>query len=152
MENPESQSVRLSLARSSTTSPDTLAKLAEWLGKGAILYNSDTEAILCALAQNPNTPISILERFAQHPPFIHPEDGVPYMDRRGFGDPNSYLFVCVARNPNASELVLFQLARSSSVNNYPMFGRPSESLRCAITAHPKVSVMLLNKLKNHTVW
>jgi hypothetical protein len=50
MENPESQSVRLSLARSSTTSPDTLAKLAEGLGKGAIPYNPYTEAILCALA------------------------------------------------------------------------------------------------------
>jgi hypothetical protein len=58
LEDPESQFVQLSLARSSTTSEETIARLAE----------IPDEEILRTVAQNLKTPLWILEQLIENPP------------------------------------------------------------------------------------
>jgi hypothetical protein len=120
LENPESQFIRLSLARSSTTSLETLAKLAKL----------PDEEILCAIAQNPNTPVAILEQLVQHPPQIYDYDDPD-------GTEFDRLFSCIARNPNTPESLLIRLAQHSS-----------GSVEYAIVENPNTPAAILEKFAN----
>lgn len=117
LENHESQFCSLSLARSSTTSGEILANLAQL----------PDEEILCAIALNPNTPIAILEQLFQHPPKFYKYDDPD--------DSDFYrLFSCIAKNPNIPESLLIQLADCSGGN-----------IQYAIAEHPNTPVAILEK-------
>jgi hypothetical protein len=90
LEDPESQFVRLSLARSSTISEAALTQLS----------SIGNEEILCAIAQNPVTPLSILETLVHHPPQLYEEPEWSDYDR---------IFASVAKNPNISVELLTEL-------------------------------------------
>jgi hypothetical protein len=90
---PESHFVRLSLARSSTTSEKVLAKLSK----------IPDEDILCAIAQNPATSATILESLVRNTPRLDDwddSDGSEY-DR---------LFSFIAKNPKTPSELLLHLA------------------------------------------
>jgi Leucine rich repeat variant len=85
LEKPESKLVRLCLAGSLTTSAETLAILAQ----------ISDEEILCAVAENPNTPVAVLEQLIKSPP--------PFWN---YDDPHGLMYIydrisaSVAKNPN----------------------------------------------------
>jgi hypothetical protein len=106
LEDPESQFVRLSLARSSTTSEETIARLAEMVD----------EEILCAVAQNNRTPLYVLEQLVYYPPKLY-EDSLP--------DDFDRLFVCIARNPNTTESLLLDLSEYGSSISYAIAENPN---------------------------
>lgn len=80
IEEPNSKFVRLSLARSSKTDPDTLAKLAA---------TEEDEAVLYAIARNINTPIDTVKSLIA---WRHPDDDSTYPDievtRNALNNPN----------------------------------------------------------------
>lgn len=119
LESPESHFYRLSLARSSTTPLETLTNLAQL----------PDEEILCAIALNPNTPVSILEQLVLHPPQIYDYDDPD-------GTEFDRLFSCIANNPNTPESLLIQLAEHSGGVQY------------AIAQNPKTPVAILEKFAN----
>jgi Leucine rich repeat variant len=90
LEDSESRFVRLSLARSSTISETALVRLS----------NIVDEEILCAIAQNPVTPLSILETLVHHPPQLYEDPEWSDYDR---------IFASVAKNPNVSVELLTEL-------------------------------------------
>ncbi|MBD2569230.1 hypothetical protein [Anabaena lutea] len=116
LENPESHFVRLSLARSTTTSEDTIARLSE----------IKDEEILCAVAGNPKTPLHILEELVENPPVFCDDENA---DESDF----DRLFTAIIQNPNTSELLLHELAE-----------RGSSNVRQAIAQNPKAPLSLLN--------
>ncbi|MEH1811314.1 MAG: hypothetical protein V7K26_18655 [Nostoc sp.] len=100
LENPESHFVRLSLARSTTTSESAIAQLSK----------IEDEEILCAVAGNPKTPLHILERFVvEGPPLFFDYETADESALDG-------LFTAIAQNPNTSELLLLQLDESGISN------------------------------------
>nr|WP_322708649.1 hypothetical protein [Nostoc sp. ChiSLP03a]MDZ8209749.1 hypothetical protein [Nostoc sp. ChiSLP03a] len=119
LENPESHFVRLSLARSTTTSESAIAQLSK----------IEDKEILCAVAGNPKTPLHILERLVvEGPPLFCNEHENPHeSDFDG-------LFTAIAQNPNTSESLLLQLAEDGSWN-----------IQKAIAENPKTPLSLLNK-------
>ncbi|MDZ7966465.1 MAG: hypothetical protein RM368_16055 [Nostoc sp. DedSLP03] len=119
LENPESYFVRLSLARSTTTSESAIAQLSK----------IEDKEILCAVAGNPKTPLHILERLVvEGPPLFCNEHENPHeSDFDG-------LFTAIAQNPNTSESLLLQLAEDGSWN-----------IKIAIAENPKTPLSLLNK-------
>ncbi|MGI2907028.1 hypothetical protein [Tolypothrix sp. VBCCA 56010] len=118
LENPESNFVRLSLARSTTTSEDKLARLLE----------IEDEEILLAVARNPKTPLELLEQLVESPP--------PFYDRDNDGqyEVDDRLFFAIARNPNTSESLLLKLAESGISN-----------IEIGIAQNPNAPLSLLNK-------
>ncbi|MEH2090230.1 hypothetical protein [Nostoc sp.] len=116
LENPESHFVRLSLARSTTTSESAIAQLSK----------IENEEILCAVARNPKTPLHILEQLVSPPLYPDPE----YATECDF----DRLFIAIAQNPNTSESLLLQLAE-----------RGSSYVEMAIAQNPKTPLSLLNK-------
>jgi hypothetical protein len=90
LEDPESQFVRLSLARSSTISEAALTQLS----------SIGNEEILCAITQNPVTPLSILETLVHNPPQLYEEPEWSDYDR---------IFASVAKSPNVSVELLTEL-------------------------------------------
>ncbi|MEH2126055.1 hypothetical protein [Nostoc sp.] len=121
LENPESHFVRLSLARSTTTSESAIAQLSK----------IEDEEILCAVARNPKTPLELLEQLVESPPAFYDRDndGQYKVDNR--------LFIAIARNPNTSESLLLKLAESGISN-----------IEMAIAENPKTPLSLLNKFAN----
>lgn len=117
LENPESHFVRLSLARSTTTSEDMIAQLSK----------IEDEEILCAVAGNLKTPLHILEELVENPP-LYPDP--EYATECDF----DRLFIAIAHNPNTSESLLLQLAE-----------RGSSYVEMAIAQNPKTPLSLLNK-------
>lgn len=117
LENPESHFVRLSLARSTTTSEDTIARLSE----------IEDEEILCAVARNPKTPLHILEQLVENPFRFCDDENADEFD---FDD----LFTAILKNPNTSESLLLQLAESGS-----------SYVKMAIAQNPKAPLSLLNQ-------
>ncbi|MBE9228907.1 hypothetical protein IQ264_26195 [Phormidium sp. LEGE 05292] len=121
LENPESLFVRLSLARSSSSPSETLANLSAL----------PDEDILCAIAENPNTPVATLEQLVQNPPQIydydHDYDG---LDGSEFGR----LLTSVAKNPNTPASLLIQLANHSS-----------HFVRYAVAEHPHTPANILDR-------
>lgn len=117
LENPESQFYRLSLARSSTTLGEILANLAQL----------PDQEILCAIAQNPNTPVATLEELVENPPQIY-----NYEDSDG--EEFEHLLTCIAKNPNTPESILLKVAK-----NY------SSSVQYAIAENPNAPIAILNK-------
>ncbi|NJM77608.1 MAG: hypothetical protein HC852_19835 [Acaryochloridaceae cyanobacterium RU_4_10] len=90
LEDLENRFVRLSLARSSTIPESALLQLSDL----------DDEEILCAIAANSATPLSILEKLVHHPPQLYEEPESSDYDR---------LFASVAKNPNTSVELLTEL-------------------------------------------
>ncbi|HAX78427.1 MAG TPA: hypothetical protein DCY88_22020 [Cyanobacteria bacterium UBA11372] len=119
LEYPNSKFVRLSLARSSTTSEETLARLSQ-------TQQPEDEEICCAIAKNISTPIHILEKLADWYPI-----------NNGYQDEYSASIVhkCVALNPKTPSSLLEKLAfyRSSGV-------------REAVAKHQNTSSNVLDKL------
>ncbi|MEH1821072.1 MAG: hypothetical protein V7L31_18660 [Nostoc sp.] len=116
LENPESHFVRLSLARSTTTSESAIAQLSK----------IEDEEILCAVARNPKTPLHILEQLVESPPRFCDDENA---DESDF----DRLFTAIIQNPNTSESLLLQLAE-----------RGSSYVKMAITNNPKAPLSLLN--------
>ncbi|MBD2690405.1 hypothetical protein [Anabaena catenula] len=118
LENPESHFVRLSLARSTTTSEEMIAQLSE----------IEDEEILCAVAGNPKTPLHILEELVENPP--------RFWDRERNSDIYDFdrLFITIHLNPNTSESLLLKLAQ-----------RGSSNVKQAIAQNPKAPLSLLNQ-------
>lgn len=97
LENSENKFIKLSLARSSTTSEETLEKLAA----------TEDEDIFCAIAKNINTPIIVLEKLTDWcPPSIR-EDGCEYQYLYEHG---SNVHFAVATNPKTPPYLLQKLA------------------------------------------
>ncbi|MEH1949159.1 MAG: hypothetical protein V7K77_19715 [Nostoc sp.] len=118
LENPESHFVRLSLARSTTTSESAIAQLSK----------IEDKEILCAVAGNPKTPLHILERLVvEGPPLFCDHENADESDFDG-------LFTAIAQNLNTSESLLLQLAEDGSWN-----------IKIAIAENPKTPLSLLNK-------
>ncbi|OYD93003.1 hypothetical protein CDG76_20075 [Nostoc sp. 'Peltigera membranacea cyanobiont' 210A] len=117
LENPESHFVRLSLARSTTTSESAIAQLSK----------IEDKEILCAVAGNPKTPLHILERLVvEGPPVFCDHENADESDFDG-------LFTAIAQNLNTSESLLLQLAEDGSWN-----------IKIAIAENPKTPLSLLN--------
>ncbi|MFN6537339.1 MAG: hypothetical protein RM021_013340 [Nostoc sp. EkiNYC01] len=118
LENPESHFVRLSLARSTTTSESAIARLSK----------IEDEEILLAVARNPKTPLELLEQLVESPPdfYDRDNDGQYEVDNR--------LFIAIAQNPNTSESLLLKLAESGISN-----------IEMAIAENPNAPLSLLNK-------
>lgn len=111
-EGVDSHFVGLSLARSTTTNENILIKLSE-INDGEIHY---------AIARNPKTPISVLEKFAQ----MYRRKSEVYVAQPF--DPNRYLsptyksyciLSAIVQNPNVPESLLHEIAGfgHSEVNN-----------------------------------
>ncbi|MEH2201584.1 hypothetical protein [Nostoc sp.] len=115
LENPESHFVRLSLARSTTTSESAIAQLSK----------IEDEEILCAVARNPKTPLHILEELVENPPRFCDDENA---DESDFDE----LFTAIVQNPNTSESLLLQLCGGSS------------NVQMAIAENPKAPLSLLN--------
>lgn len=116
LENPESLFVRLSLARSSTSS-ETLVNLSAL----------PDEEILCAIAENSNTPVATLAQLVQNPPQIYDYDDPD-------GSEFDRLFTCVAKNPNTPASLLIRLANHSG-----------GSVRYVVAEHPNTPVSILDR-------
>jgi predicted regulator of amino acid metabolism with ACT domain len=116
LENPESHFVRLSLARSTTTSESAIARLSE----------IEDEEILCAVARNPKTPLHILEQLVENPPLFCEDENA---DESDF----DRLFTAIAQNPNTSESLFLKIAQGRSWN-----------VEIAIAENPKAPFSLLN--------
>jgi Leucine rich repeat variant len=146
LEDPESQFVRLSLARSSTTSEETIARLAK-------IYD---EKIFCAVARNLKTPIYILEQLAENPPQFDNEHW-------GDSDGSEYenLWGCIAKNPNTPASLLIKLAEKYSYYvkyriaenpNAPInllehiSDLPNTEIQKAVAKNPNTTVKILEKL------
>ncbi|MEH2059718.1 MAG: hypothetical protein V7K97_26895 [Nostoc sp.] len=117
LENPDSHFVRLSLARSTTTSESAIARLSK----------IEDEEILCAVARNPKTPLHILEQLLENPPTFYDDENADEFD---FDE----LFIAIVQNPNTSESLLLQLAE-----------RGSSNVKMAIAQNPKAPLSLLNQ-------
>lgn len=109
LEHPDSHFVRLSLARSTTTDESTLTRLSK----------IKSEEILCAVARNLSTPLSVLEGFVYDPPLFYDFDR---------------LFRAIALNPKTPESLLLKLVESGSFN-----------VKIAIAANPKAPISLLEQ-------
>ncbi len=128
LEKPESNFFRLSLARSSTLSEELMAKLAV----------DPDEKIRCAIARNPNTSISLLEKLVEESfnrifkddeyedyDFYPGEDirahvsenpkTPPALLEKLMQDESSRVRLAVAQNPNAPASILARLAESRMV-------------------------------------
>ncbi|MDZ8064416.1 MAG: hypothetical protein RMY64_02080 [Nostoc sp. DedQUE08] len=116
LENPESHFVRLSLARSTTTSESAIAQLSK----------IEDEEILLAVARNPKTSLEILEELVENPPLFCDDENA---DESDFDE----LFTAIVQNPNTSESLLLQLAEDGSWN-----------IKIAIAENPKTPLSLLN--------
>ncbi|MBD2612657.1 hypothetical protein H6G94_15490 [Nostoc punctiforme FACHB-252] len=117
LENPESHFVRLSLARSTTTSEDVIVRLSK----------IEDEEILCAVAENPKTSLDILEQLVEEPPLFYDDENA---DESDF----DRLFIAIAHNPNTCESLFHQLADTGST-----------SVQIAIAQNPKAPSSLLTK-------
>lgn len=124
LENPGSGSIRLCLARSSSTSQETLARLSDTL-------KFEDERICRAIARNGNTPIHLLEKLASW----EPED-----EDNGYGDEGWLVHKYVALNPKTPLSLLEKLAKHESYN-----------VRKAVVKNPKLSVSTLEKLAGDEV-
>ncbi|MDZ8030455.1 hypothetical protein [Nostoc sp. DedSLP04] len=116
LENPESHFVRLSLARSTTTSESAIAQLSK----------IEDEEILLAVARNPKTSLEILEELVENPPLFCDDENADESDFDG-------LFTAIVQNPNTSESLLLQLAECGS-----------SYVKMAIAENPKTPLSLLN--------
>lgn len=121
IENPHSYFIRLSLARSSTTSGEILTKLA------ATKKYSDRE-ICWAVANNINTPISVLEKLATW---------FPERDEFSAAEDGDLVHIGVAINPNTPPHVLEQLSHHHRT-----------LVRKKVAQHPNTSVSVLERLIN----
>lgn len=116
LENPNSRFIKLSLARSSTTSEEILARFAK----------SQDEEILCAVAKNVATPIDILQKLA---------NWFPVDERAQKVYPGSSIHACVAINPKTPPSLLKKLAAHGD-----------SLVRQAVASNTNTSFKVLNKL------
>lgn len=129
LENPSSQFVRLSLARSSITSGETLGKLAD-LNQIII---QDIE-IIYAIAEHSNTPIIILEKLLNWRPnfYFYYGSGISYST---ITDRITY---CIANNQNTPPHLLKQIAVARSkyihshIPNNKIYPQTIEKIRKSI--------------------
>ncbi|MCL1475589.1 DUF2336 domain-containing protein [Argonema antarcticum] len=121
LENPESSFVRLSLARSSTTSEETLARLSQ-------TWEAKDQEICIAIANHPNTPIHILEKLA----VWYPRNNEYYEDGYFLG---YRVHESVALNIKTPPSLLEKLASHNSIN-----------IRIAVAKNQNTSPGILEKL------
>lgn len=124
LENPNTYFIKISLARSFTTSEETLTRLAN------ARYYSE-EPIVRAVANNPSTPIPVLEKLATWFPEIEENSELEDADRVHAG---------VASNPNTPTHVLKELAKHRS-----------PYVREQVANNPNTPALILEELvKNRT--
>jgi hypothetical protein len=114
LEDPNSRFVHLSIARSSTIS----AKACETLLK------DDDYAILCAIGENPATPVNILEELVHNPPQLDEDDSSC-----------DELFACIARNRNIPSKLLIEL-----------FNHRLDCINIGLAENPNTPIDCLDKL------
>ena len=122
LENLDTYFVKLSLARSFTTSEETLTRLAN------ARYYSE-EPIVRAVANNPSTPISVLEKLATWFPEIEENSEETDGDR---------VHEAVASNPNTPVRILEKLAQHRS-----------PYVREQLANNPNTSAFILEELVNN---
>ncbi len=157
LENPDSRFVRLSLARSLTTSAKSLARLAETKDKKilrAIAFNVNTTFdvlnrldinIRAEVARHPKTSLQILEKLASDKSYF--DDYQSYLDdyfHSVYGDVNIsanpahygyFVREKVAENPNSSLQILEKLASDEEYR-----------VRREVARNPNSSLQILEKL------
>jgi hypothetical protein len=118
LEKPDSEFVRLSLARSSKTSVETLTALAQ----------IPDFRLLCTIAENPKTPSSVLGEVVQHS-----RNNLDYYDREFY----KFEQICyvAAKNPNIPLKALITLAE-----------KDDGQMRNAIAQNPNAPAFLLEKM------
>ena len=130
LEDANSKFVRLTLARSTKTPPEVLAKLIA-------TENSDFE-ICCAVANNINTPINALASLAIE--IVNgTTDYIPSSVTNRLVDNWLYLAIRIIRNPNIPESCLEKVLDISIVRNHQELLWESVSI-------PKLSYQMLEKL------
>ncbi|MDJ0742260.1 MAG: hypothetical protein QNJ32_02740 [Xenococcaceae cyanobacterium MO_167.B27] len=127
LDNPDSEFIRLSLARSSTTPQETLVKLVEHRDR----------KVRIAVAANVNTPLDLLERLASNPQegiYLHEaiasnKSASPEILDKLLGDINEYSYFDIhrqmAKHPKTSALTLEKLA-----------SHREQSIRLEVLKHP----------------
>lgn len=131
LEHPDSFFVSLSLARSKTTSLETLERLAQ----------SDSEDILIAIGSNPKTPAHVLTALVEHPPAL---SGYRYWEP---GD-CYYVYTAIAQNPNIPISLIRKIAsqRLVSIKTLAKNPRtPADVLESLITCQQKEALLELAK-------
>ena len=122
LENLDTYFIKLSLARSSTTPKETLTKLAN------ARYYSEEE-IVRAVANNPSTPIPVLEKLAIWSP--EPDENSQPEDA-------DWVHAGVASNPNTPVHVLEKLAK-----------HPSPYVREQVASNSNTPIFILEALVNN---
>ena len=156
LENPDSDFIRLSLARSSTTNPETLARLAELDDMNiadALACNVSTplhileklsNLLSCpvGVAANPNTPLSVLEKLAVHK-YLAVRQAVARnknvsieISKKLACDRDIRVHLAIAQNINAPTPILEILA-----------ARKESMVRDAILKHPNLADSVLDIIR-----
>ncbi|BAU13096.1 leucine rich repeat variant [Leptolyngbya sp. NIES-3755] len=138
LEDPESQFVRLSLARSTTTDE---AKLIQ-------LFEENDPDIRCAIAQNPNAPLSLLVRFVQ-------ESYQRYDDGSGTTEKVNRILRGFVQNPDTVASILEELAYLSdpeltqAVLQHPNVSETAIAIIQAMRGQRGIPSAILDQLVNH---
>lgn len=122
MEKSSDQLTKLDLAKDPTTDKRTLAELS----------GIADEAILCAVASNPNASPSTLAQLQIDPPIFFEYNDID-------GSEFNTLFSCIAANPNTPAHILGNLA-----SNY--------SICYELAGNPNTPISILNQLANWNNW
>jgi hypothetical protein len=132
LEEPDSEFIQVSLARSSTTSPEILEKLAEILENSNLYGLSERKeiGIIYGLVGNPKTPIYLLEKLAQRALNLAQSgiyyDSDPSLDEESYYDRvfGENLLCSIVTNPQTPLWLL------SNIANYNKLLRSQEIADC----------------------
>ena len=116
LENPKSDFVLLSQARSVSASAELLERCAQ----------SNEEEMLIAVGGNPEAPLHVLEQLVNEPPVL---SGVEYTEREDY----QYIFTAIVENPATSPQLLQKIVEQWGV------------AECTVARNPKTPVELLKK-------
>ncbi len=120
LEDPDSYFVRLSLARSTTTDEATLIQL----------FEVKNRRIRCAIAQNPKTPIFILEKFVQKC-YEQSDNEYDY----SYDAKIDRILIAFVQNPSTPEFLLHQIAQYGSA-----------AVKKSMIQNPNTSASILEEL------
>ncbi|MGG6270803.1 hypothetical protein ACQ4M3_40300 [Leptolyngbya sp. AN03gr2] len=138
LEDPESQFVRISLARSTTTDEEKLIQL----------FEEDDQDIRCAVVQNPNAPLSLLVRFVQ-------ECYQRYDDGSGTAKKVDRILRGFIQNPDTAASILEELAYLSDSNfteailQHPNVSETAIAIIHAMRGQRGIPSAILDRLVNH---
>ena len=122
LENPDTYFIKLSLARSCSTPPETLTRLANHR------YYSE-EKIVRAVAKNPNTPVAVLEKLA---------DWFPEIEENSEESDGDWVHMEVASNLNTPLNTLEKLTQHRGC-----------MVQARIASNPNTPIALLHDLNNN---